>query len=160
MTTDRSKDSFVSLVRELCTVPRETEWVEFKANNSNPVEIGEYISALANSAALLDKLRAYVLWAVEDGTRNVIGTTFDPATVKQGNENLENWVTRLLQPQIPFRFHACEVDGARVVLLEIDRALHQPVRFSGEEYIRVGSYKKKLKDHPEKGDYPQLNFLA
>ena len=62
MTTDRSKDYVVSLVRELCTLPRETEWVEFKANNSNPVEIGEYISALANSAALLDEPRAYVLW--------------------------------------------------------------------------------------------------
>lgn len=150
MTTDRSTDYFVSLVRELCTLPRETEWVEFKANNLNLTEIGEYISVLANAAVLLDKPRAYVLWGVEDGARKVVGTTFEPATVKQGNEDLENWLTRLLQPQIPFRFHTCEVDGARVVLLEIDRALHQPVRFSGEEYIRVGSYKKKLKDHPEK----------
>lgn len=150
MTTDPSKDYLVGLVHELRTLPRETEWVEFKINNSNPIEIGEYISALANSAALLDKPRAYVLWGVEDGTRNVLGTTFEPSTVKQGNENLENWVTRLLQPQIPFRFHVCAVDGVRVVILEIDSALHQPIRFSGEEYIRVGSYKKKLKDHPEK----------
>lgn len=150
MTTDRSNDDLVGLVRELRMLPRETEWVEFKTNNLNPTEIGEYISALANAAALLDKPRTYVLWGVEDGTRRVVGTIFEPATVKQGNENLENWLTRLLQPQVPFRFHTCEVDGVRVVLLEIDRALHQPVRFSGEEYIRVGSYKKKLKDHPEK----------
>ena len=154
MSPVRSTDYFARLVRDLRTLPRETEWVEFKVNNSNPIEIGEYISALANAAALLDKPRAYVLWGVEDGARNVVGTTFEPTTVKQGNENLENWLTRLLQPQIPFRFHACEVDGARVVLLEIDRALHHPVRFSGEEYIRVGSYKKKLKDHPEKERAP------
>ncbi len=38
----------------------------------------------------------------------------------------------------------------RVVLLEIEKASHQPVRFKTVEYVRVGSYKKKLKDHPEK----------
>ncbi|MDN5940765.1 MAG: hypothetical protein L0H94_02690 [Nitrospira sp.] len=51
MTADRSNDYLVDLVRELCTLPRETEWVEFKANNLNLAEIGEYISALANAAA-------------------------------------------------------------------------------------------------------------
>ena len=33
---------------------------------------------------------------------------------------------------------------------EIARAARHPVRFAGQEYIRVGSYKKKLKDFPEK----------
>ncbi len=150
MTADRTNDHLVGMVRELTALPRETELVEFKVNNANPIEIGELISALANSAVLLGEPRAYVLWGVEDGTRRIVGTSFEPATVKQGNEDLEHWLTRLLQPQVPFRFHTCEVDGARVVLLEIDSALHQPVRFNGEEYIRVGSYKKKLKDHPEK----------
>ena len=40
MTTDPSKDYLVGLVRELRTLPQETEWVEFKVNNANPVEIG------------------------------------------------------------------------------------------------------------------------
>lgn len=105
---------------------------------------------MANSAALLWKPRAYVVWGVEDRTRRVVGTAFEPTAAKQGNEDLENWLTRLLEPQVPFRFHSCEVDGAHVVVLEIESALHQPVRFKGEEYIRVGSYKKRLKDHPEK----------
>lgn len=146
----RAASEVVALVQELRALPRETEWVEFKFNNSKPTEIGEYISALANSAALLDKPRAYIVWGVEDGTRRVVGTTFEPATAKQGNEDLENWLTRLLEPQVPFRFYTCEVEGVRVVVLEIDSAIHQPIRFSGEEYIRVGSYKKRLKDHPEK----------
>lgn len=34
--------------------------------------------------------------------------------------------------------------------MEIGRAFRHPVRFSGQEYIRIGSYKKKLKDFPEK----------
>jgi predicted HTH transcriptional regulator len=42
------------------------------------------------------------------------------------------------------------VDEKPVVLLEIDAAFRHPVRFKGTEYIRVGSYKKKLKDFPEK----------
>jgi predicted HTH transcriptional regulator len=37
-----------------------------------------------------------------------------------------------------------------VVILEIPRATHNPVQFQGQEFIRVGSYKKKLKDYPEK----------
>ena len=38
------------LVEELCRHDSETEWIEFKANNSNPEMIGQRISALANSA--------------------------------------------------------------------------------------------------------------
>ena len=52
MTTDRSPEYLASLVRELSKLPDETEWVEFKQNNADPQEIGEYLSALANSAAL------------------------------------------------------------------------------------------------------------
>ena len=35
-------------------------------------------------------------------------------------------------------------------MLEIERAFRQPVQFRGQEYVRVGSYNKKLKDFPEK----------
>lgn len=36
-----------------------------------------------------------------------------------------------------------------MVVLEIDRASHRPVAFSGREHIRVGEVKKPLKDAPE-----------
>lgn len=36
------------------------------------------------------------------------------------------------------------------MILEIARASSKPVQFQGQEFIRVGSYKKKLKDYPEK----------
>ena len=42
MTTDRPADYLVSLVRELCKLPQETEWVEFKVNDAEPQQIGEY----------------------------------------------------------------------------------------------------------------------
>ena len=68
MTTGRGHDYLVGLVRELCKLPRETEWVEFKVSQSDPQAIGEYISALANAAALNGKAFAYLVWGVEDGT--------------------------------------------------------------------------------------------
>ena len=36
MSTDRSAENLVGLFRELCKLPHETEWVEFKVNNSDP----------------------------------------------------------------------------------------------------------------------------
>lgn len=37
----------------------------------------------------------------------------------------------------------------QIVILEIEKASHRPVQFKGSEYIKVGSYKKLLKDFPE-----------
>jgi len=150
MTSDRPVDYLVSLVRELCKLPQETEWVEFKENDAAPQDIGEYISALANGAALTGKAFAYLVWGVRSNDHVVIGTSFAPRAARVGNEELENWLLRLLQPKIDFRFFEVSVDGLPVVILEIDRAARHPVGFSGKEFIRVGSYKKKLKDFPEK----------
>jgi predicted HTH transcriptional regulator len=138
------------LLISLLALPQETEWVEFKHNNDMPEEIGEYVSALANAAALHCKDRAYLVWGVENVTHRVLGTTFRPRLTKVGNEELENWLLRLLEPRSEFRIHEWQHAGADMVMLEIQPALHTPVRFKGEEWIRVGSYKKKLKDYPEK----------
>lgn len=150
MTVSRTTEYLIGLVRELCKLPRETEWLELKENNADPHLVGEYLSALANAAALEGKANAYVLWGVRDDDHTVVGTTFDPHTKKVGNEELESWLLRLLEPKLHFRFFNVEVDGQRVVLLEIARSQRQPTRFEGIEYVRVGSIKKKLKDVPEK----------
>ena len=149
MTTARPQDFLVGLVQELCKLPRETGWVEFKENNGDPAEIGEYISALANSAVLADKAFAYLVWGVHDGCQDIVGTTFDPVASKVGNEELENWLLRFLSPKIDFRFYSLTIEGKPLVLLEIGRAFRHPVQFQNQEFIRIGSYKKKLKDYPE-----------
>jgi ATP-dependent DNA helicase RecG len=138
------------LLRELLGLSTETEWLEFKCNNEKPDEIGEYLSALANAAALHRKEKGYVIWGVDDITHQVVGTRFKPRQTKKGNEELENWLGRLLQPRLDFRIHEFIHAGKPMVLFEVPAASHTPVRFSGEEFIRVGSYKKKLKDYPEK----------
>jgi len=150
MSSERSHDYLVSLLNELCALPRETERVEFKVNNTEPQAIGEYISALANSAALVGQAFAYLVWGVHNGDHAIVGTHFDPHAARVGNEELESWLLRLLEPKIDFRFFRVEIEGHSVVLLEIGRAVRHPVRFSGQEFIRVGTYKKKLKDYPEK----------
>ena len=146
----RDSDYLVGLVLELCKVPYETEWLEFKLNEKRPRRIGEYLSALANAAALHQRYAAHMVWGISDDRHEIVGTTFSPAAVKQGNEPLETWLARLLEPRVDFRFHELTVEGKRVVLLEIDPAFQRPIAFEGVEYIRVASTNRRLKDFPEK----------
>jgi len=139
-----------SLLAELRHLPTETEWLEFKQNYKNYEELGEYIAALANSAALCGKTYAYFVWGIHDESHEVVGTSFKYRTAKQGNEELENWLLRLLAPKIEFRFFELDVNDKLVVILEINRANQEPVKFKGSTYIRIGTYKKRLKDYPEK----------
>src|SRR5262249_41529243 len=138
------------LVLTLAGLPRETEWVEFKENNADPEEIGEYISAISNSAALAGKEHGYIVWGVGGGDHKIVGTTFKPLIDKVKGQELENWLAVQLRPSINFKIHEGIVTGQPVVVFEIPAAAHTPVRFRDFEYIRIGSYKKKLRDHSEK----------
>ena len=146
----RDPEYIASLVNELRRLPSETEWVEFKVNKDNPQDIGEYISALSNGAALIGKPFAYQVWGIEDSTHDIVGTNFSPSTAKIGNEPLENWLLRLLRPHTDFRFHEIQIDEKRVVLMEVEPASHSPIAFGNDRFIRVGSVKKRLREHPEK----------
>lgn len=143
-------DEFTRLVRSLLALGRETEWVEFKHNNCDPQETGENASAVSNGAALHRKPMGYLLWGVEDASQQIVGTSFEPHRAKKGNEELENWLLRLLTPRLDVRIHEGEVDGKRVVLFEIPPATMQPTRFGGREFVRVGSYTKPLTEFAEK----------
>jgi len=133
VSAERPLDYLISLVHELCALPKETEWVEFKENNDNPEEIGQYISALANAAALQGKAFAYLVWGVRDADHEIVGTSFDPFATKVGNEELESWLLRLLEPKIDYRFFKVPIDGKPVVVLEIARAARHPARFKGQK---------------------------
>jgi len=136
---------------DLLSLPTETEWVEFKLNKAEPQEIGEYLSALSNSAALHRQPCGYILWGVEDGTHTVKGTTFKPHRQKgAGNEDLEPWLARLLSPRIEFKIYEFKPGGHPVVLFQIQAANSTPVAFSGREWVRIGSHKKPLRDYVEK----------
>lgn len=144
------EEEFSNQVKSFLSFSKETEWVEFKINQSNPEEIGEYISALSNSAALHGEVNGYIIWGIENKTRKIVGTNFKPRNKKIGNEELENWLATQLSPRIDVQIHEGQFDGKPIVIFQIQPATNMPVRFKGTEYIRIGSYKKKLKDHPEK----------
>ena len=151
MIPQRDAEYLTNLVDNLRRLPSETEWVEFKVNQATePQSIGEYTSALANGAALNGKESAYMLWGIENGSHAVVGTEFNPDTVKQGNEPLDNWLRRGLTPRIDFRFHEVAIDGKQVVILEIEPTTQRPVAIYGRERIRVGDVAANLQEHPEK----------
>lgn len=136
------------LVNELCKYPQETQWLEFKHNNYTPDMIGQDISALANSAAFLGRSCAYMIWGVDDKTHSIIGTDYDLQTLKKGNQELENWLRSMLSKNADFEAQSVIIDNKKVVVLKINRAVNQTVMFSKLEYIRIGSYTKKLNDYP------------
>ena len=140
------------LIKELCKYPNETPWLEFKHNNYKPEMIGEDICALANSATLYEKDFAYMLWGIDDETHEIIGTNYDLQTLKKGNQEIGNWLRSLLSPNADFEFHSVQVDNGKgivnVGILIIYKATNQTVSFQKVEYIRSGSYTKKLNDFP------------
>ncbi|MBU4511009.1 ATP-binding protein [bacterium] len=138
------------LLEDLINLPQETEWVEFKKNNYNPHQIGKYISALSNSACLHDKDYGYLLFGIEDKTHKVIGTTFKPKEYKMGNEELENWLLRKLQPRVDFKIIEYVCNDIPIVIFKIDPTHNTPTKFNNIAYIRVGTYMKKLSEYPEK----------
>lgn len=144
-----TSDEFQGLVRGLCSYKQEREWIEFKCNNENPEEMGEYISALSNSAALLGETRGFIIWGV-DNNANLVGTKFPPRKKKVGNQELESWLLNHLTPGIEVCIHEGLIDKLNVVVFEIQAAFTSPVLFKNVAFIRVGSYKKKLKEYPEK----------
>lgn len=138
-----------SIIEEARRQSYELPWIEFKHNNYIPQEIGEYISALSNTAALFNQEHAFMIWGIDDKTHEVLGTTFCPQAERVGNQGLDLWISTQLEPQVQFYFHTTTIEDKPVVLLEIGRAFSTPVKFRGEDYIRIDSHKKKLKDYPD-----------
>ena len=136
------------LVNELRKLPNETQWVEFKHNNYKPQMIGEDISALANSAALHEKSCAYMIWGVHNETHEIVGTDYNLQTLKKGDQELENWLRSLLSRNADFEFHTVRMNDLNVGVLIIYRAANQTVMFEKVDYIRVGSYTRKLHEFP------------
>lgn len=127
----------------------ESEILEYKGNNTNPDRIGKYASALANSAAMLSKQFAYMVWGISD-EKEIIGTTFYPESEKKGGEPFISWLERMLEPKIYIEFKSLLVDSKHIVALVIHMNAGRPVAFNGERYIRSGSSVKNLSLYPEK----------
>lgn len=138
-----------SLLTELLSYPDELPWLEIKHGNDNPDEIGRYISALANSACTENREYGYMIWGVENDSRIIEGTAFDPDHKNKNQQPLRIYLSRTLKPEIAFEFYSFEVDGKKVVILEVEAAYRRPISFQGTEYIRIGESRTELSKHPK-----------
>lgn len=135
MTEQQALLEALGRLREL---PHEDATVEFKSNLNNPAEIGEYLSALANSAALEGRDRAWMVWGVENVSHAIIGTSFDPFSAKgEGNQSLIMWLQQGTSPRADFMFHSCEHPNGRVVMLEIHPPRSAPIAFRTVRYNKA-----------------------
>ena len=146
-------ENLKELVNNLRELPDEKGWLEFKHNNYTPKMIGEDISALANAAALADRSFAYMVWGVDDKTHEIVGTDKDLQNLRQGGEELENWLRHQLSRNADFTFQLVDMenvkgDSVKVGILTVYPAVNLPVMFEKVDYVRVGSYTKKLVDYP------------
>ena len=92
----------IALIDELRALPAETSWVEFKGNNTDPKMIGKRCSALSNSACIEGRDYAYMLWGIEDGSHEVIGTTFNPDSQNVNGQVLQFWLANYFHAVLKF----------------------------------------------------------
>lgn len=145
------KAELTNLLDRLRQEPHETEWLEFKENKYEPQLLGEYLSALSNSACLHHKQKGYLVFGIENRTHDVKGTTFNPAKAKgKGNQGLQIWLSTGLRPNVGFDIYPLEYCGKTVVLFAVNPAIDKPVSFYGKACVRIGTSKTELSRHPEK----------
>lgn len=137
------------IVNELRAYETEKEWFEFKVSWYEPNELGKYISALSNSAAIEGRKEAYFVWGIDNDTHEVVGTKFK-FDIDVKNEPLKHFLARNITPDIDFTFNECKFGERRVVILVIPAAKTVPTSFDNVRYIRIGSSKERLDKYPER----------
>lgn len=143
-----SQERLIALLDDLRRLPAETEWVEFKVDNTDVEQMAKRVSALSNGARLRDQVAGYFVWGIEDGSHNVVGTKFKGAATKAKQQPLPLWLSRVLDPAPAIEFHEVNHPDGRVVLMTITPAVRTPTRFNGTAFIRVGEATPRLSDHP------------
>lgn len=141
-------DKYLDIIVNLLSLNDEYEWLDFKENWFNKDEIGEYISAVANGACLCGKEYGYILWGIEDGSRNIVGTNinFDRDI---DHEPYKHYLARKLKPSLAFEIIERKYEDKRVVLLQVPASKSVQTKFNDVAYFRIGSSKEKLSKFPE-----------
>lgn len=138
------------LLDNLCGQPKELPWLEFKLNKGSITgeQIGEYISAMSNGATISNKPFGYLVWGIEDETLLIRGTNFSFANAKHGNQDLELFIRSYIYPKINFEIFEFDYNYKHIVLLRIPAAKGEPTHFQKKAFIRIGSNKTDLRNHP------------
>ena len=141
--------NYEEIIYDLINRSDEEEWFDLKENWFEPIEIGEYISALSNAAAVCGKAFGYLLWGVNDETHKIVGCDIN-YNCSYKKEPWQNFLARNLNPSIAFEFKELSINNNRLVLLIIPAAVKVPTSFDKVRYGRIGSSKIKLEKYPER----------
>lgn len=118
----------------------ENEVVEFKAVGSSfkTSDIGKYVSALSNEANLRNLERAWLVFGVNNKTREIQDSNY--RRDRERLDGLKHQITDGTDPILTIReIHELFADEGRVVLLEVPAAPRGfPIAWNGHFYARDG----------------------
>ena len=79
----------------------ETEWFEYKQGDAvdNADDIGEYISALSNGAAMQGESFGYLIWGIDNDTHKYTNTKFNYQK-DVNHEPFQHYLSRYVTPTI------------------------------------------------------------
>ena len=125
---------------ELRNLPTETEIVEFKGSvndNFSTSDIGKYFSALSNEANLQNAECAWLVFGIEDKTKNIVGTPY------RNDQNRLNSLKMQIADSTTGNLSFVEIysisSPARVIMFCIPPALRGiPLAWKGHYYARNG----------------------
>ena len=146
----QEEQNLLRLLNIFVNLPRETEWIEFKVNFFNAEKIGQYISALSNSANLHAQQFAYFIRWVRDDDHEIVGTTLSLKSQKVGNQDFELRLFQRLSPKIDVKIYELTTEkGKRVIIIRIPCAIQNPTLFDQTAYIRINSSNQSLSNYPD-----------
>lgn len=135
-----TQEKIKKLLNELLILPAETEWVEFKraATNFHFNNIGKYFSALSNEANLKGEKCGWLIFGIEDKTRNIIGTRY--RTNRYDLDSLKREIANKTTNRITFvEIYELKLPEGRVIMFQIPAAPQGiPIAWDGHYYGRDG----------------------
>ena len=118
----------------------ENEVVEFKnvSDTFSTSDIGKYFSALANEANLRNLERAWLVFGVDNKTRQIFDSQYRCESDRLNG--LKHQVSESTEPGVTFReIHVLNTEQGRVIMFEIPAApLGIPIAWKGHYYARAG----------------------
>ncbi|CDN30788.1 ATP-dependent DNA helicase RecG-related protein [Mucinivorans hirudinis] len=144
------------LIDEVKQANDELEWIEFKTNIGEMKSsityngLGEYISALSNSACVSNKEFAYLILGIEDTSWEIVGTNLQMSSERYQNQNYELWLRTKISPKINFTVFETDIQGKHIVVFTIPAAKGEATSFNGVAKIRVASSNTELRLYPDK----------
>ena len=135
-----TEDELKKLLDEFLSLPSETEWLEFKEakDNYDFNKLGEYFSALSNEANLKGKPYGWLIFGIDNKTRNIVGTRYRPH--RNNLDSLKLEIANKTTNRITFmEIHELHLPNGRVIMFQIPAAPKGiPIAWEGHYYGRDG----------------------